>query len=272
MPSWERRLGAIACVEHLQLCNDFDGGRECSSWVGVLKGENNEISFEGFYNRCSKDDKGLISLIMSRRSGLTIGQLASGSGSALVASQSLLSVPFLGGRMVDVQTAHGDEQWKTEASQCTLSRENHRALLQNWPLTKILISGFNLVLATMQLGLLYISIGTPFLNTSILVDEMPDESRFICDNVKIHTFRNTSIRWLGVVMIIFWAILVTALSSPGKTLACLSRLLDWERGKRQAEMWFLDSYYHSLLGKDSAADGAPSESANTSYGAVSLRE
>src|SRR2546430_1575226 len=65
-----------------------------------------------------------------------------------------------------------------------------------------LIIGFNIVLTTMQLAVLYFPVGPPFLNTSVLVNEMPDESRFICDNFKINTFKHTSIHYLGVVMIL----------------------------------------------------------------------
>lgn len=121
VPNWERRLSALACVESLQLCNDFGRGRECSAWVGVLKGENNETGVEEFYNSCTREDKGLISLIKSRYSGLTVGQLASGSGNNIVTAQSLLSRPIPGGRMIEVQTARGNDQWKAEVAQCMVS-------------------------------------------------------------------------------------------------------------------------------------------------------
>src|SRR5215471_7491897 len=54
VPNWERRLAALSCVESLQYCNDFGRGRECSAWVGVLKGDNNETGVEGFYNSCRR--------------------------------------------------------------------------------------------------------------------------------------------------------------------------------------------------------------------------
>lgn len=119
VPKWERRLAAVACVERLQVCTDFGGRRECSPWTGVLRGERGEMGLGNFYNQSSKEEKGLILLLFPLKpEGLTIGNLAQGLESNIVAARSLLSIPSPDGRLVELQTAQGEEQWKAEVSQC----------------------------------------------------------------------------------------------------------------------------------------------------------
>src|SRR5436190_17060269 len=72
--------------------------------------------------------------------------------------------------------------------------------------------GFNLILAIMQLAGVYFPLTPPFLNSSLLVDEMEPESRFICDSVKIISFEHTSINFVAVICIIAATVLLTMLS------------------------------------------------------------
>lgn len=117
VPKLEQRLGALACVERLQICNGH--GRVCSPWTGVLRGQDPEIVLGDFYRQRSKEDKGLILLLFPFKvMGLTIGHAADGSGSNIVAARSLLSLRSPDGRLIELQTAHGEEQWKEEVSQC----------------------------------------------------------------------------------------------------------------------------------------------------------
>ena len=119
VPKWGGRLAAIACVDKLQLCNDFGKGRECSEWTGVVRREDSKTGLESFYNRSSEHEKGIISLLFPFKVvGLTIGHVASGSGSNLIATQSLLRTPAPGGSIVEIQTAQGEAQWEAEVSQC----------------------------------------------------------------------------------------------------------------------------------------------------------
>ncbi|PVH84014.1 hypothetical protein DL98DRAFT_91875 [Cadophora sp. DSE1049] len=114
VPAWRDRVTAIGCVEKLQLCATFDGTTECSPWVGVVRGENNMTGLGSFLDKCSQQDRGIVSLLLPRTPVLqTIGDAARGSGSELIASQSLLFVPRL---QAEVQTASGDGQWKKEGS------------------------------------------------------------------------------------------------------------------------------------------------------------
>jgi hypothetical protein len=120
LPKPEERLTALACIGTIQLCNDFGKGEECSPWTGVVRGENNETGLEEFFKRCSDKDKGMISLLFPFKSiGQTLGQVASGMGSNLMATRALLSVPNpISGQLVELQTAQGEDQWKAEGSQC----------------------------------------------------------------------------------------------------------------------------------------------------------
>lgn len=104
-----------------------------------------------------------------------------------------------------------------------------------------LVLGFNLILATMQLAVISFPVGPPFQNTSVLVNEMADESRFICDNVMINTFRHTSIRYLGVVVILAWSIITMSLSFPRAILKFCHTRLGWTWCGDLVEAWKSDS-------------------------------
>jgi hypothetical protein len=124
IPKWEERLRAIACIEKLQLCNDFERGRKCSPWIGVVKGEGGRIGskefYDNFYEENESDDRGFIGLLFPDKPvGLTVGQTASGERSNLAATRSMLTMPGPHGRLWQLQTARGDELWKVEVSQCT---------------------------------------------------------------------------------------------------------------------------------------------------------
>tara|TARA_R110002060_G_scaffold5534_4_gene8527 strand:- start:73 stop:606 length:534 start_codon:yes stop_codon:yes gene_type:complete len=119
VPAWQDRVTVIGCVERLQLCASFHGITECSPWVGVVSGDNNVTGLDTFLNKCTLEDQGLVSLLLPKTPVLqTIGDAARGSGSELIASQSLLSDPRL---HIEIQTASGDEQWKKEVGQCECS-------------------------------------------------------------------------------------------------------------------------------------------------------
>jgi hypothetical protein len=122
VPKWEQRLGAIGCVDKLQLCRARPK-EECSPWVGVVRGDQERTGLEDFYNRSSEVDKGLISLLIPRKPNcLTIADVARTSGPRLIASRSLISLPLLGNQLSEIQTANAKDQWKREVSQCKLTR------------------------------------------------------------------------------------------------------------------------------------------------------
>jgi hypothetical protein len=114
-------------------------------------------------------------------------------------------------------------------------------------------TGFNILLAIMQLDVLYMPIGDPFLILSVLVNEIQDESRWMCDNIKIRTTKLTSLRYLYIVLIIIWAILVTAISHPGEIMSYSSKRLNWAQGIDLASKWNLDDLYHLSAEKDQTA-------------------
>lgn len=117
-PKWEKRLGAIGCVEKLQMCRQKPK-EECSPWTGVVKGGNGWTGIEDFFNRSSDIERGLISLMLPDHTVLqTIADAARGSGASLVASRSLISLPLLEGRLTELQTSDEKEQWKREVAQC----------------------------------------------------------------------------------------------------------------------------------------------------------
>lgn len=123
VPAWKDRVTAIGCVEKLQLCATFNGIVECSPWVGVVRGESNTTGLEPFVEKCTLEDRGLISLLLPRTPVLqTIGDAARGSGSELIASQQLLFVPRL---QAEVQTASGNDQWEIEVGQCKAPCQYH---------------------------------------------------------------------------------------------------------------------------------------------------
>src|SRR5216117_3592139 len=95
----------------------------------------------------------------------------------------------------------------------------------------------------MQLSVLYIPTGTPFQNKSIAVNGLTDESRFICNNVRINTYRHTSIYHLGAAVILLCSALVTALSLPGKIPELFPRNFHWTWWTKQARAWVSDSIY-----------------------------
>jgi len=116
VPNWEDRVGAIACVEKLQLCTRTKKTKKCSPWTGVVRGANGETGIEEFYETLSLKDKGLVSLLPPKTPVLqTIGDAARGARSDLVATQSLLYVPLV---QSEIQTAKGDDQWKAEVAHC----------------------------------------------------------------------------------------------------------------------------------------------------------
>lgn len=119
VPKPEEQVGALGCVEKLQLCRD--GGRgECSPWAGTIPGLNGETGIEDFYNRSSLTDKGLISLVAGRM-GASIGNAARGARSELVIERSLTSVPAFDGRLLPFQTTDQNDLWKFEVVQCNLT-------------------------------------------------------------------------------------------------------------------------------------------------------
>jgi hypothetical protein len=114
--NWEDQVGAIGCVEKLQLCTGGKKNKACSPWTGVVRGENGETGSEEFSKTLSLEDRGLISLLLPSTPVLqTIGDAARAARSELIATQSLLWIPQLG---ADIQTAKGDDQWKAEVIQC----------------------------------------------------------------------------------------------------------------------------------------------------------
>jgi hypothetical protein len=107
-----------------------------------------------------------------------------------------------------------------------------------------LATGFNIVLAIMQLAILYIPQSPPFLNSTHLVDGMADESRFICENVKINTTKFTSIRYLYVILVFVWVSVVTAFSFLGEILGFFSRVCGSRWGKERAREWQSDGLFN----------------------------
>jgi hypothetical protein len=132
VPKWEDRLSAIGCVEKQIICtNDA-----CSEDAGVLRREDGLIGIEDFLNGQSDVDKGIIDLMYPNFTvGQTIADAARGLGNTLVASQNLISFPIYSGRIVELQTALAEDQWKREIDRCEnvlllLSRTAYRSHLQ----------------------------------------------------------------------------------------------------------------------------------------------
>ncbi|KAH7327038.1 hypothetical protein BKA65DRAFT_61505 [Rhexocercosporidium sp. MPI-PUGE-AT-0058] len=190
VPAWKDRVTAIGCAEKLQLCASFKGVTECSPWVGVVRGDENSTGLETFLEKCSQVDRGLVSLLLPKTPVLqTLGDAARASGSELIASQKLLLVPHL---QTEIQTASGSDQWKLEGQ---------------W---------FNIILAVSQLAVIHFPIGSPFINTTVTPDEMAPESRFVCENVLIKSFKHTTIRLPGLIMLVVGSALVVLICSLGK--------------------------------------------------------
>lgn len=218
VPAWKDRVTALGCVEKLQLCATFDGSTECSPWVGVVRGENNVTGLGDFLDKCTEEDRGLISLLLPRTPVLqTIGDAARASGSTLIASQSLLFIPRL---QAEVQTASGDDQWKKEVGQ--------------W---------FNIMLAISQLAVLYFPIGNPFVDITLAKDEMLPESRFVCENVLINSFKHTTIRLPGLIFLVVGSAVVILLCNVGNSVSAwlqskghwLDVLGNWDRLSWESE-------------------------------------
>jgi hypothetical protein len=119
----ETNLGAIACAEKVQFCNIFEHGQECSRWTGVIRNDNGETGIEDFIEKLSDEDKGLIELLIpSVPIDISIGQVAAGVGSKVLASQTQAEIilPMPGGPKLQVQAASGNEQWIEQVIECEI--------------------------------------------------------------------------------------------------------------------------------------------------------
>ncbi|KAH6684803.1 hypothetical protein B0J14DRAFT_664807 [Halenospora varia] len=213
-PSWEHRLGAIGCVETLQMCrqNAKSDQKECSNWVGVVRGEDNWTGLDDFYDKSDETEKGLMELLLPAHSVLqTIADAARGSGANLVASRSLINLPLEESMLTELQTSDEPEQWKREVKQ--------------W---------FNVVLSVIQLAGLYFPTVPPFLDKSLMVNELKKESRFICSSIKINSLQYSSINFDAVIAILASSALLITISFMDRVLAHFP----WGRGVRMAfRMW-----------------------------------
>ena len=76
------------------------------------------------------------------------------------------------------------------------------------------------MLATSQLGVLYIPMGTrPFIDTKLAQDTMVPESRFVCDNVLINSYKHTSIILSGLGTIFACSVLIMLLCIIGQPVS-----------------------------------------------------
>ena len=69
-----------------------------------------------------------------------------------------------------------------------------------------------MILAIIQLTSVWFPSTPPFVNSLMLVDEMEPQSRFICNRIKIISFKHTSINFSAVLGIIIGTILIAMLS------------------------------------------------------------
>jgi len=79
--------------------------------------------------------------------------------------------------------------------------------------------GFNVMLAISQLAVLYFPIGSPFVDTRLAQDEMLPESRFVCDNVLINSYKHTTIILGGLGTIFACSVLIMLLCIIGQPVS-----------------------------------------------------
>ena len=124
------------------------------------------------------------------------------------------------------------------------------------------------MLAISQLAVLYFPIGSPFVDTRLAQDEMLPESRFVCDNVLINSYKHTTIILGGPGTIFACSVLIMLLCIIGRPVS------SWLQGRGHFSHvlgpWDRLSWESSaVLGSLAAADHAEQHNPEE---AVSLRD
>jgi hypothetical protein len=101
-------------------------------------------------------------------------------------------------------------------------------------------------------------ISPPFINSSQLVDEMIPQSRFICNNVLIHSFKHTTIRLIGLLFLAFGSFIIMVFCSSEKIFSAWPRRRMNSATRQTLDTW-IDSSWESNIFVEADATGGQGE-------------